>query len=102
MNDQKKNRLFFNIPAAHTIPEIRLRALENIEAKVLGVRNSNLNDVAVDPYNLIKHLLLWFRHQPVTHEERVLQLIIAALSVSRMRNVKRIDQVMIKRISLSE
>lgn len=66
----------------HEIPEIRIRALENIETKVNRAIKKN-EQITFNATLLLKWLIRWFRQAPLCQEKRVLELIYNILNVKK-------------------
>lgn len=65
------------------VPEIKQRALATVEAK-FKIAGASLENLDVNPYDLVKYLIGWLQHKPVSDTNRVLQLLIAILNVCQL------------------
>ncbi|XP_055306610.1 protein rotatin homolog, partial [Sitodiplosis mosellana] len=73
----------------HQIPEIRARAIENVQSKFQSCR-TDLQELAVDVNDLVKRLLKWFDYQPVTNVKQIFDILLALLKSKYQSDAVRI------------
>lgn len=69
----------------HEIPEIRARAINNVQSKFQSCNAPQLNELKVNVHDLIKRLIKWFDFKPVTNEKQVFEILLLLLKVSNAR-----------------
>lgn len=67
----------------HEIPEIRARAINNVQSKFQSCNTPHLNELNVNVNDLIKHLIRWFDFKPVTNEKQVFEILLLLLKVNK-------------------
>lgn len=75
------HEIFLN--KAHDLPEIRKRALKDLEGKITRALLQS-ETIDLQPSDLIKALIKWFGNSPISEEETVLNLILIILNVSTL------------------
>lgn len=73
--------VIFSICTEHVIPEIRTRAINNVQSKFQSCR-TDLQDLTVDVNDLIKRLLNWFELKPVTNAKIIFEILLSLLKVN--------------------
>lgn len=71
-----------SISIEHQIPEIRARAINNVQSKFQSCNAPHLHELNVNINDLIKHLIKWFDFKPVTNEKQVFEILLLLLKVS--------------------
>lgn len=76
--------VYFLLPpfTEHKIPEIRARAINNVQSKFQSCHAPHLYELTVNVNSLIKHLIKWFDFQPVSHEKQVFEILLLLLKVN--------------------
>lgn len=69
----------------HHIPEIRARAICNIQSKFQSCR-TDLEDLIVNINDLTKRLVKWFDFKPVSHVNQVFEILLSLLKVNNSAN----------------
>lgn len=94
-------QLHFSSSTEHQIPEIRERAIKNVQSKFHSCR-VDLDDLNVNVQLLIRRLIDWFDLKPVTHEKQIFDILLTLLKVSErlcwheFKHIQTIKQLVVR------